>query len=51
MKAAIFEKPGLENLRIKQDTEEPKITEYDVLVKVKMAGINPMCAKMTFCFF
>jgi hypothetical protein len=25
MKAAIFEKPGLENLRIKQDTEEPKI--------------------------
>jgi len=42
MKAAIFEKPGLENLRIKQDTEEPKITEHDVLVKVKMAGINPI---------
>jgi NADPH:quinone reductase-like Zn-dependent oxidoreductase len=42
MKAAIFEKPGLENLRIKQDTEEPKITEHDVLVKVKMVGINPI---------
>jgi hypothetical protein len=32
MKAAIFEKPGLENLKIKQDIEEPKIT--DVLIKV-----------------
>ena len=42
MKAAIFEKPGLENLRIKQDIEEPKITDHDVLVKVKMAGINPI---------
>ncbi len=42
MKAAIFEKPGLENLKIKQDIEEPKITDHDVLVKVKMAGINPI---------
>jgi NADPH:quinone reductase-like Zn-dependent oxidoreductase len=42
MKAAIFEKPGLENLNIKQDIEEPKITDHDVLVKVKMAGINPI---------
>jgi len=42
MKAAIFEKPGLENLRIKQDIEEPKITDHDILVKVKMAGINPI---------
>jgi NADPH:quinone reductase-like Zn-dependent oxidoreductase len=42
MKAAIFEKPGLENLRIKQDIEEPKITDHDVLVKVKMTGVNPI---------
>jgi hypothetical protein len=32
MKAAIFEKPGLENLKIKQDIEEPKITDHDVLI-------------------
>jgi NADPH:quinone reductase-like Zn-dependent oxidoreductase len=25
-----------------QDIEEPKITDHDVLVKVKMAGINPI---------
>ena len=42
MKTAIFEKPGLENLKIKLDIEEPKITDHDVLVKVKMAGINPI---------
>ena len=42
MKAAIFDKPGLENLRIKQDIEEPKITDHDVLVKVKMTGVNPI---------
>ncbi len=42
MKAAIFGIPGLENLKIKQDIEEPKITDHDVLVKVKMAGINPI---------
>ena len=42
MKAAIFDKPGLENLRINQDIEEPKITDHDVLVKVKMTGVNPI---------
>ena len=42
MKAAIFDKPGLENLRIKQDIEEPKITDHDVLIKVKMTGVNPI---------
>ena len=36
MKAAIFEKLGLENLEIKQDAEEPKLTDHDVLIKVKM---------------
>jgi NADPH:quinone reductase-like Zn-dependent oxidoreductase len=42
MKAAIFEKPGLENLKIMQDIEEPKITDHDVLIKVKMSGVNPI---------
>jgi NADPH:quinone reductase-like Zn-dependent oxidoreductase len=42
MKAAIFDKPGLENLRVNQDIEEPEITDHDVLVKVKMTGVNPI---------
>ena len=36
MRAAIFERQGLENLNIKQDVEQPKITDHDVLIKVKM---------------
>ena len=42
MKAAIFEKLGLENLKIKQDAEEPKLTDHDVIIKVKMCGVNPI---------
>jgi NADPH:quinone reductase-like Zn-dependent oxidoreductase len=42
MKAAIFEKPGLENLKINHDVEEPKITDHDVLIRVKAAGVNPI---------
>ncbi len=42
MKAAIFEKRGLENLKIKDDVELPKIADHDVLIRVKMAGINPV---------
>jgi NADPH:quinone reductase-like Zn-dependent oxidoreductase len=42
MKAAIFEKPGLENLKIKHDVEQPKITDHDVLIRVKLAGVNPI---------
>jgi NADPH:quinone reductase-like Zn-dependent oxidoreductase len=42
MKAAIFEKQGIENLKIKQDIEEPKITDHDVLIKVKMSDVNPI---------
>ncbi|HYT42999.1 MAG TPA: alcohol dehydrogenase catalytic domain-containing protein [Methylomirabilota bacterium] len=42
MKAAIFEKPGLENLKIIQDIEEPKITVHDVLIKVNLSGVNPI---------
>jgi NADPH:quinone reductase-like Zn-dependent oxidoreductase len=41
MKAAIFEKPGIENLKINDDVEQPKITDHDVLIRVKMAGVNP----------
>jgi len=42
MKAAIFEKPGLENLKIMEDIEEPKITDHDVLIKVNLSGVNPI---------
>src|SRR5689334_14378192 len=42
MKAAIFEKPGLENLKIMDDVQEPKISHQDVLIKVKVDGINPI---------
>jgi D-arabinose 1-dehydrogenase-like Zn-dependent alcohol dehydrogenase len=42
MKAAIFEKQGLENLKVIDDAEEPKINDRDVLIKVKVTGINPL---------
>src|SRR5918996_1936715 len=42
MKAAIFEKPGLENLRVTDHAEQPKISDHDILIKVKMAGVNPI---------
>jgi NADPH:quinone reductase-like Zn-dependent oxidoreductase len=42
MRAAIFEKPGIENLKIMQDVEQPKITDHDVLIRVKAAGVNPV---------
>ena len=42
MKAAIFEEPGLENLKIMDDVQEPKINHQDVLIKVKVDGINPI---------
>jgi NADPH:quinone reductase-like Zn-dependent oxidoreductase len=41
MKAAIFEKPGLENLEIKEYAD-PELTDHDILIKVKVAGINPI---------
>ena len=41
MKAAVFKKPGLENLRI-EEYPEPKIGDHDVLIKVKMVGVNPI---------
>jgi NADPH:quinone reductase-like Zn-dependent oxidoreductase len=42
MRAAVFEKPGLENLKVTADAEEPKLTDHDVLIKVKAAGVNPI---------
>jgi NADPH:quinone reductase-like Zn-dependent oxidoreductase len=42
MKAAVFEKPGLENLKVTDNVEEPKISDHDILIKVKLAGINPI---------
>src|SRR5919202_211953 len=42
MKAVIFEKPGLENLKVKDNVERPRISEHDILIKVKMAGVNPI---------
>ena len=41
MKAAIFEKPGLDNLEIKEYAD-PELTDHDILIKVKVAGINPI---------
>ncbi len=41
MMAAVFERPGLENLQV-TDVQEPTIREQDVLIKVKTVGINPI---------
>ena len=42
MKAAIFDKPGLDNLKVIDNVDEPKIGHHDVLIKVKLAGVNPI---------
>ena len=41
MEAAVFERPGLEFLKL-IDVEEPKITDHDVLIRLKVAGVNPI---------
>ena len=41
MKAAIFEKPGLDNLKVDDSAEKPKHTDHDVLVRVNTVGVNP----------
>jgi NADPH:quinone reductase-like Zn-dependent oxidoreductase len=41
MKALVFEKTGLENLEIR-DVDTPSVELDDVLIKVKMAGVNPV---------
>lgn len=42
MRAAIFEKQGFENLKIKDDVQNPEVSDYDVLIKVISAGVNPI---------
>ena len=42
MRAAIFESQGLDNLNVKDDVQQPTITDHDVLIKVKAAGVNPI---------
>lgn len=42
MKAVIFEKPGLDNLKVGDNVEKPKITDHDVLIRVKTVGVNPI---------
>jgi NADPH:quinone reductase-like Zn-dependent oxidoreductase len=42
MKAAIFEAPGLDNLKVIDNVDEPIIGDHDVLIKVKLAGVNPI---------
>ncbi|MGA9170509.1 MAG: alcohol dehydrogenase catalytic domain-containing protein [Nitrososphaeraceae archaeon] len=42
MKAAIFEKPGLDNLKVDDSAEKPKPTDHDVLIRVKTVGVNPI---------
>jgi NADPH:quinone reductase-like Zn-dependent oxidoreductase len=45
MKGAIFENPGLENLRVMDNVKEPQLTgHHDVLIRVKVAGVNPIGA-------
>jgi NADPH:quinone reductase-like Zn-dependent oxidoreductase len=41
MKTLIFEKAGVENLKV-EDVGMPEIGFNDVLVRVKMAGVNPV---------
>ena len=42
MRAAVFEIQGLDNLNVKEDVQQPTITDHDVLIKVKSAGVNPI---------
>jgi NADPH:quinone reductase-like Zn-dependent oxidoreductase len=43
MRAAVFDKPGIENLKVRDNIEKPKLANPDdVLIKVKVAGVNPI---------
>lgn len=43
MRAAVFDKPGIENLKVMDNAEKPKLANPDnVLIKVKVAGLNPI---------
>ena len=41
MKALVFDKSGLENLQVR-DAEQPATGLHDVLIRVKMASVNPI---------
>jgi NADPH:quinone reductase-like Zn-dependent oxidoreductase len=41
MKALIFDKSGLENLKY-TDYKDPEIGTHDVMIRVKIAGVNPV---------
>ncbi len=41
MKALVFDKNGIENLRY-TEYKDPEVKSHDVLIKVKMAGVNPV---------
>jgi NADPH:quinone reductase-like Zn-dependent oxidoreductase len=42
MRAAIFDEPGLTNLKVVDNVNKPQINDHDVLVRVKVAGVNPI---------
>lgn len=43
MRAAVFDKPGIENLKVMDNVEKPKLANPDnILIKVKVAGLNPI---------
>jgi hypothetical protein len=41
MNAAVFEKLGLENLQMTRGVPEPELHDSAILIKVKLAGVNP----------
>ena len=41
VKSVIFEKAGLDNLEVK-DVPRPSVGSHDVLIRVKMIGVNPI---------
>jgi NADPH:quinone reductase-like Zn-dependent oxidoreductase len=41
VKALVFDRSGLDNLKAK-DIEAPSVGSHDVLIKIKMAGVNPI---------
>jgi NADPH:quinone reductase-like Zn-dependent oxidoreductase len=42
MRAAIFETPGLDNLKVVDNAEDPKMKNRDILIKINTAGVNPI---------
>jgi D-arabinose 1-dehydrogenase-like Zn-dependent alcohol dehydrogenase len=42
VRAVIFEKQGFDNLKIKDNVQNPQVLDYDVLIKVIAAGVNPI---------